>query len=393
MPATGSVSANGSNDPVSREILRVERKTLQPLLDSILTAGYRLVGPTIRDNAIVYDDVRSVDDLPIGWQDEQNAGHYRLKKGDEQTVFGFTVSPHSWKKYLFPPRKLLWNATRDGNAIRFVEAVPNAERLALLGVRSCELEALAIQDRVFLPTDAHYRAQREKLLIIAVQCGIAGGTCFCASMNTGPRAYGGFDLALTEIIHAQEHYFLAEIGSEAGAAVLSQVPVRIAGQRDLEAGTQATERAIGMMGRAMECDDLKDLLYRNYENRHWTDVAARCLTCANCTMVCPTCFCHTVSDSADLTGDHAQRWRHWDSCFNLEFSYLHGGNARPSPAARYRHWITHKLAAWQDQFGTSGCVGCGRCITWCPVGIDLTAEVRAIRESEDTHGEHRENHC
>ena len=83
-----------------------------------------------------------------------------------------------------------------------------------------------------------------------------------------------------------------------------------------------------------------------------------------------------------LYGARAERWRKWDSCFTLDFSYIHGGSVRTSAAARYRQWLSHKLATWIDQFGSSGCVGCGRCITWCPVGIDITEEVAAIRASE-----------
>jgi sulfhydrogenase subunit beta (sulfur reductase) len=143
------------------------------------------------------------------------------------------------------------------------------------------------------------------------------------------------------------------------------------------------------MGRTMDTKGIKELLYRNYENPRWDDVAKRCLTCGNCTMVCPTCFCTTVEDITDLTGEHVERWRKLDSCFTMDFSYIHGGSVRSSPRARYRQWMTHKLATWIDQFGTSGCVGCGRCITWCPVGIDITEETGAIRDSEKEPKERR----
>jgi len=132
------------------------------------------------------------------------------------------------------------------------------------------------------------------------------------------------------------------------------------------------------MGRQVDTSGLKELLYQSYDHPRWDEVASRCLTCANCTMVCPTCFCTTTEDVTDLTVGHAERWQRWDSCFDPDFSYLHGGPVRRSGAARYRHWLTHKLGTWHEQFGSSGCVGCGRCIVWCPVGIDLTAEVAAL---------------
>jgi Fe-S-cluster-containing hydrogenase component 2 len=133
------------------------------------------------------------------------------------------------------------------------------------------------------------------------------------------------------------------------------------------------------MGRSLEAAGLDKVLLAGLESPRWEATAARCLSCANCTMVCPTCFCTTVEDTTDLTGDHAERWRRWDSCFTLDFSYIHGGAVRRTTASRYRQWLTHKFATWFEQFGESGCVGCGRCITWCPAGIDVTEEARAFR--------------
>ena len=105
------------------------------------------------------------------------------------------------------------------------------------------------------------------------------------------------------------------------------------------------------------------------------------MACGNCTLVCPTCFCATVQDTTDVSGT-VERDREWASCFDVEHSYLHGGSVRETTRARYRQWMTHKLSTWWDQFGTSGCVGCGRCVTWCPVGIDITEEAAAIRASD-----------
>jgi Fe-S-cluster-containing hydrogenase component 2 len=372
----------------------LERADFQQLLDALAMRGYRIFGPTLRDGAIVYDTVSSVADFPSGWTDEQNGGKYQLRRRDDQALFGYAVGPHSWKKFLHPPVVRLWQATRMEGQLEIREEPHENTKMAFLGVRSCELHAIEIQDRVFIRgqhVERGYKARREQTFIVAVNCGQAGGTCFCASMNTGPKVSSGFDLALTEVLDDKVHYFLMEVGSELGANVLQDLPHRPAVEAELQAAQRVHERTARQMGRTMDTVDIKELLYRSYEHPRWDNVAARCLTCANCTMVCPTCFCTTVEDVTDLKGEHAERWQKWDSCFTTDFSYIHGGAVRATPKSRYRQWMTHKLATWIDQFGTSGCVGCGRCITWCPVGIDITEEVAAIRKPElaiDTEQNH-----
>ncbi len=363
----------------------VDRAGLAALIEVLRHRGYRVVGPRVRDGAVVYDELDSIEDLPAGWTDEQDGGTYRLRRRDDGALFGYAVGPHSWKRFLFPPETLLWRArrTEDGLAVEGEE--PEAPRYAFLGVRPCDLHAIAIQDRVFLGDgfpDAVYAARRERALLVAVNCGAPAGTCFCVSMGTGPRATEGFDLGLTEVIEGDHHTFLVETGSERGADILRALPHRPARPEEEEAADRVLERAAERMGREMDTTDIRDLLARTYEHPRWDDVAARCLACANCTMACPTCFCSTGEDATDLTGGTAERWRRWDSCFTLDFSYLGGGHVRASTRSRYRQWMTHKLGTWIDQFGTSGCVGCGRCITWCPVGIDITEEIRAIRATE-----------
>jgi ferredoxin len=365
----------------------IERQDLQRLLDVLVERGYRLVGPTIREGAIVYDQIHSESDLPINWTDEQEAGVYRLRKRDDEALFGYVVGPHSWKKFLLVPELRLWQARRGANGFEIVETTNEIPKLALIGVRSCEIHAIEIQDKVFLRgqyVDPSYALRREDLFIVAVNCGQAGGTCFCVSMNTGPKASRGFDLALTEVLASDRHYFVAETGSDLGAEVMEEIRHRKATEQEMETANLIVANTAEHMGRRLDTTGIKELFYRNYENARWVDVAGRCLTCANCTMVCPTCFCTTVEDTTDLTGENAERWRKWDSCFTMDFSYIHGGSIRSSAASRYRQWITHKLSTWFDQFGTSGCVGCGRCITWCPVGIDITEETRAIRDSEQS---------
>ena len=359
---------------------------LDVLISALRRRGYRVVGPTVSSEAIVYDDLESGNDLPIGFTDRQDAGSYRLERRDDDARFGYAVGPHSWKRYLFPPRVRLWRA-ENGAAAPNVEEEPLDETpLAFIGVRSCELHAIGIQDRVFLGglhTDRDYAARRDGAFIVAVNCFEPGGTCFCTSMGTGPKAESGYDLALTELLQG-EHRLLVEAGSERGREILAELSSAPATDADHDAAAASIDAAAGKMGRTMDTHDIRDLLVRNPEHPRWNDVAERCLTCGNCTLVCPTCFCSSVEDETDLSGG-AERWRVWDNCFSVDYSYIHGGSVRPSGRSRYRQWMTHKLATWFDQFGSSGCVGCGRCITWCPVGIDITEEVAAIRATEETH--------
>ena len=372
-----------TNDPPG--VVKVE--DFQQLLDALIRRGHQVVGPTIRDGAIVYDTLTRASQLPAGWTDEQAPGHYKLKERPDRTYFGYGVGPQSWKQYLFPPRITLWKQTLPGGEPQPGETPEEAPRYAFLGVRACELTAIALQDKVFLKgpfVDPVYQARREKVFIVAVNCGQPGGNCFCVSLGSGPQVSAGYDLALTEVIDAPDHYFLVDVGSQAGREVLAEVANHRAGEAEIRAARQVVEKAAARMGHSLDTTGLKECLYANSESPYWDEVAGRCLACANCTLVCPTCFCTTVEDVADLTGTATEHRRHWDSCFALDFSYLHGGSVRLSRQSRYRQWLTHKLGTWQDQFGEIGCVGCGRCITWCPVGIDLTAEVRALRQAEAT---------
>jgi sulfhydrogenase subunit beta (sulfur reductase) len=364
--------------------LAIERDGLQRVIDALANRGYRVIGPTVRDGAIVYDTVALLDDLPVGWSDRQDAGRYRLERRADAALFGYAVGPHSWKRFLHPPIKRLWQAHREGDGFSVIEDDEAVEPLAFVGVRACELRAIAIHDRVFLSgsfRDKAYTVRRDHAFIVAVNCSQAGGTCFCVSMDAGPKVESGFDLALTELLEAGGHLFVMEVGSAAGVDLVRDLPHRSATAEEIAAAERVVDRTRDQMRRQLDTDGLKELLQANPNHPRWDEVAERCLTCGNCTNVCPTCFCTTVDDTTDLSGATAERVRRWDSCFTLDFSYIHGGSVRNSARSRYRQWMTHKLAHWIDQFGSSGCVGCGRCITWCPVGIDITEEAAAIRAS------------
>ncbi|RJQ62940.1 MAG: sulfite reductase subunit A [Desulfobacteraceae bacterium] len=363
----------------------IDSKSLDILFNVLNSRGFQLIGPRIRDGAIIYDSLASTSELPVGWTDRQAAGTYRLVKLEHAAMFEYAAGPHSWKKFLHPSSKKLWCARRNENDLEIIEEEKETPKYAFIGVRGCDLKAISVQDKVFLEgpfIDPTYQSRRQDAFILAANCTKPGGTCFCASMKSGPKVSGAFDLALTEILQDNQHYFLVETGSSKGEEMMEDVPHRPAETDEVEAGEQLLKQASGSMGRMLDTTHVKELLYRNLEHPRWDDAAARCLSCANCTMVCPTCFCTTVEEETDLTGKHAGRRRKWDSCFTKDFSYIHGGYIRSSVKSRYRQWMAHKLASWIDQFETSGCVGCGRCITWCPVGIDITEELDAIGRNQ-----------
>jgi len=364
---------------------------LDKLIKTLARRGYEVIGPVARDGAIVYEPIAGLSDLPAGWTDEQEAAHYRLQRRVDQALFGFNVGPQSWKKFLHPPEVKLFSAEKKNGGMKVLPAETSAPRYAFIGVRGCELVAIGLQDRVLLHdkfADPVYARRRDDAFIVAVQCMQAAPTCFCHSAAPWSQK-ASYDLLLTELLDERGHRFLVNVGSERGREILDELKHQPASDEDCELALAAANRVGAQQKRKLDTNGLKELLLQNLEHPQWDDIAKRCLTCANCTMVCPTCFCTTVEDTSDLTGDHAERWRRWDSCFTLNFSYIHGGSVRTSPKSRYRQWLTHKLASWIDQFGTSGCAGCGRCITWCPAGIDLTREISLLRESANSDTKER----
>jgi sulfhydrogenase subunit beta (sulfur reductase) len=359
----------------------IKKTQLNNLISSLQDSGFRTIGPKVRDNAITLAPIDSLDDLPLGYISEQECGFYRLIPGKHERYFDVTPGADSWKKFLFPPRSRLFEVSREnGNwQTNFLEGEP--PQFAFIGVRPCELSAISVQDRVFIRedyVDPIYKSRRENILIIAVACTHPSSTCFCTSMGTGPRSTGGFDLSFIEM----DDVFLVEVGSEAGAHALQPLEWERAIAYRLQLAEAEFLNAERSIQRHIEnLDMLPEILLNNYEHPLWDQVGARCLSCTNCTLVCPTCFCWDVEDLTDLSGDITRRERVWDSCFNPSYSAQAGGNTRPTTKSRYRQWLTHKMGSWVEQFGESGCVGCGRCITWCPAKIDITAEIINFQEA------------
>jgi sulfhydrogenase subunit beta (sulfur reductase) len=354
------------------------RRDFSRLLTALGGLGYRCVGPVVRDGAIAYELLTDIGGLPAGINDDQQPGRYRLATTDSPRLFDWANGPQALKPWLFSARECLWTVQRasDGS-LSFAEPVPDSEPTAVIGVRACDLAALALQDRHFLAegsVDASYVARRRQLLLVAVNCTHPAATCFCASTGDGPAARDGYDLLLDEL----DDGYLVAAGSVTGDRIVAQLPLQPVTAAQRQAALQATDRAAAGQTRALPARHLQALLFGNLDHPRWEAVAGRCLSCGNCTSVCPTCFCYREADQPALDAGQSSHFREWDSCFSRGHSYIHDFTIRSDTRLRYRQWLTHKLGSWHDQYGRSGCVGCGRCITWCPTGIDLTAEVAAI---------------
>jgi Fe-S-cluster-containing hydrogenase component 2 len=365
--------------------LEMPASNLDVLLQRLRDQGFQIFGPTVRNNAILLREIHSTADFPQGVRDEQGAGSYQLKTTDEKSYFSFNLGPDSWRSHLLPKATKLFTGEKMGDAYSLHDVAQKVQKQAFFGIRACELQAIAVQDKVFMGTGVTqpiYKQQREDTVFIALNCTTAAATCFCPSFGINAEARSGFDVVLTEVYREDRHYFVVVAGTDFGQQLISGLgsPLTAKGNTDRQESIgQALKSITRNIDEKQAAKDLKE----NKNHPHWDRVAERCLSCANCTLVCPTCFCTTVTDTTDLSGNHTERWLSWDSCFTGDHSYIHDNKVHGSTKSRYRQWLTHKISSWYDQFETSGCVGCGRCIAWCPAGIDLTEEVKqlAVREA------------
>jgi len=360
---------------ISSDSFFLPKERLDLLLRQLTVAGYQVMGPTVVEGAVQYRSLQSAAQLPWGIDALQQPGSYRLQPGEHARAFAWANGPQGLKPLFFAPQETLWRVARGPDGLQFQQTMPAVPRLAIIGVRPCDLAALALQDQHFLQgvePDTHYATRRTGALIIAVNCSHPAPTCFCAATGDGPDAAEGYDLLLDEL----DGGFLTAPGSEEGEALLAPLGLKPAtpGQRQ----QVAAQRTGATQQQRTVPPQLAGRLSAAAQSDHWQTIAERCLACGNCTAVCPTCFCHSERDAPALDGASSDHLRQWDSCFTVGHSLLHGNAVRAETAQRYRQWLTHKFDSWHQQYGRSGCVGCGRCIAWCPVGIDVTAELPAL---------------
>lgn len=357
------------------------RVSFQRLIDALRMAGYRCLAPMVRDHALVFDHLERADQLPIGVSDQQGPGSYRLTKTDSSRAFAWANGPQALKPLTFAPQERLWHVCVEQGTPKFQPVQPEVEPTAVIGVRACDLVALKLQKAHFLESlspDPAYKARVDSLFIVAVDCSHPADTCFCASTGDGPSAEEGYDLAMAEL----EEGYVLRVGSAKGGHILHTLGLVPATKEQLQSLEQQEQEAISKQSRKLPSNDLREDIYQHQDSPHWETIAKQCLACGNCTAVCPSCFCSSYQAQPALDGQSSDQIREWDSCFSYGHSELHGHPVREDIRTRYRQWLTHKFAGWHEQYGRSGCSGCGRCITWCPVGIDITQVLAELVKEE-----------
>jgi len=354
------------------------RYDLDQLLLWLKEDGYNCLGPVVRDGAIQYLPITDASDLPVGVELDQVPAAYQLESTGGDRMFNWSNGPQALKPILFSPRETIWQVQQDSSGkLTFSQMDKSVEPTAVIGVRACDLAALELQDRHFLAPgaeDPHYKKRRESLLLIGVDCSQPSDTCFCASTDDGPDLRSGFDLGMTEL----EDGFVLRVGTNRGQKILNALKLADASETQQQQAAIQNEQSSIRQRRELPDAGIQKLLLQLPGHPHWQQIAERCTACGSCTSVCPTCFCFSEHSETNLDATVSQHVREWSSCFVSNHSYFHGHPVRADIASRYRQWLTHKLAGWQEQFGRSGCVGCGRCISWCPVGIDITQELTKL---------------
>ncbi|WPM32043.1 4Fe-4S dicluster domain-containing protein [Hydrogenobacter sp. T-2] len=342
-----------------------------------LKDGYIVLAPKLRDGLIALSEVQSLEELPLGYRNIEAPGFCVIEK--VEGYFTYTHPYNSFKSFLHPTELPLIRVRKEREDLNFQTLVPEEKAMCLFDIRACDLSALKVLDTVFLYKNPHpdpyYASLREGLFVLAVNCSYATSTCFCTTMETGPEVKEGYDLLITELSEG----FLTEVGSEKGKRIIEKVKdKREAEGKHFEEKRKILEKTELTMKRAFQTEGLTKRLYERMDAKYWEHIEKRCVACTSCTQACPTCFCFDIIERNNLELEESLRVRVWDSCFSPSFATVHRFNLRQSVHSRYRQWLMHKFAYWVGQFDCFGCVGCGRCITWCPVGIDIREEVRRI---------------
>ncbi len=278
------------------------------------------------------------------------------------------------KDMLFPQTQKMYRYGFDTEGNAYIDIIHDSDEVVIFGMRSCDARSIECMDDVFLSMgydDEFYKQRREKLATVAIGCASVAETCFCDSMGLDPNAAPGADVQLSPGVDGQSYVVVAQ--SEKGQALVASWQPYL---EDSTAETTQVSCALKVNG-----DGLKDKLEQMFDHPIWEQLSKKCLTCGTCTYVCPTCHCFDISQENKMKD--GERFRCWDSCMFSAYSEMAGNhNPRPTKMPRVRQRFMHKLCFFEDRYGKTLCVGCGRCVEKCPVALDITMLIDDIQAAD-----------
>jgi ferredoxin len=323
-----------------------------------LRSEYRVFGPVREKDQAIFKEISSSGELFIEYASTM-------------------LSPG--KMFIYKPKEDILRFRME-DTLSIEECSPEIEKQVIVGIHSCDIHAILYLDKTFLGafTDPYYKARRDNSFLIALNCMQVSENCFCSSVGTGPhlKAQSGYDIVLTDF----EEDYLVELKS-ARSFELFNLKGKKAGPGVWKGKSKKEESLLKSFKKIIDVKGIDDLFMKNLDHHVWAETAdERCLSCSNCVMVCPTCFCYDIVDEMSMDLTEVRRFRQLDACQDLRFAAVHGGNFRGTRASRLRQFVMHNLN-YTSQYGLIKTVGCGRCITWCPTKIDLTEMAKEIQRS------------
>jgi sulfhydrogenase subunit beta (sulfur reductase) len=297
---------------------------------------------------------------------------------------GNTVRPP--KNFVFPQREVLYRYRSEaGKAPEITPTLPAAQPVVVFGVRPCDGRAMVRNDKVFTCgfVDPYYATRREQVVYVGLACSAPPSpNCFCQAVGGTPHSEDGLDVLMTELDGRYHVKALSAKGKQIvdGASSLFD-KAQAADGKEVEkvhaASRQHPQRSLAGM------QQVADGLKRNFDSPLWEKLGQACLGCGACTYLCPSCHCFDINDEpTGLSPPAGERVRTWDNCQFPEFTmHTSGHNPRESTGSRLRQRVSHKLLYFVENHNIQQCTGCGRCITHCPVGIDIVRVASEVSAS------------
>ena len=346
--------------------LKVVFKLLRDFFDNVKFYGYKY-----HNGKVVFGEISGVDEIPLAVSDIQKPGFYRVLPG-----YRFRHSHCSPKDFLLPPEHRVLTVSQNYEVVEDIESMDSD--IVFFGIKSCDRKAIDILDRILYNKHPVYTRRRDSVKIIVVEeCLEPGETCFCSAVNAGPTISKGFDIAYARL---DQNTVLFKYGSSVGEKMLRSIGLRKAGKDTIKVYLDMVEKAVSITkSRIPDVKSIQGILREVASDRDlWEEVSSRCVGCGNCNYVCPTCFCTEIDDR--VGNGFSTRVGIWIGCLTYTYGLVAGGHFRRELFTRYRHFVLHKFLFYPKQVEDIGCVGCGRCITWCPLGIDLRDTLKRVAE-------------